>query len=86
MITREQAVEVLYMLINSGILDVHFDESLQEIANCIEAEEELGLHIWGAPSEDVSILYTSKRTDLPEYNIFVQHQKAIAEKYSFEKE
>ena len=37
--TRIEAARVLYQLINSGILSDDLEQDLQNIAQCIEAEE-----------------------------------------------
>ena len=34
--TRREAVETLYQIINSGIIDYELEEQLVEVANCIE--------------------------------------------------
>lgn len=58
MITRIDAIRKLDELINSAILSPEYEEDLQTIINCISAEED-GMHVWGAPDEDVVALYTS---------------------------
>lgn len=63
MIMREEAVEVLYDLISSGILSEEIEEKLQDIASCIEAEN-IGRHEWGVPREELGKLYASVRVDL----------------------
>lgn len=34
--TRSEAIETLYKIINSGIIDMELEGELTEIANCIE--------------------------------------------------
>jgi hypothetical protein len=46
MITREQAIYAIYEIINSGIIDMELETRLQDIANCIDAEN-YGVHLWG---------------------------------------
>ena len=46
MITREQAIYAIYEIINSGIIDMELENRLQDIANCIDAEN-YGVHLWG---------------------------------------
>ena len=63
MITRDKAIEVLYRVINSGILNQDVEVALQDIANCIEMEETHGVHAWGADDENVSLLVVARRED-----------------------
>ena len=81
--TRAQAIEVLYKLMNCGILDEDLEDRLQDIANCIMAEDkehDLGIDIWGTEDNDWVDLYVAKREDLitPEWE---QHCDAVYEKY-----
>ena len=62
-ITREEAVDLLYGLIGTGMFHDEINDALEDIAKNISAEDD-GLHIWGAPAEDVVTLYTSVREDL----------------------
>ena len=34
--TRQEAIEAIYKVINSGILDMEIEEDLVEVANCID--------------------------------------------------
>ena len=34
--TRQEAIQTIYKVINSGIIDMELEEELTEIANCIE--------------------------------------------------
>ena len=83
MLTRQEAVEVLYELINSGILASDLQDALEDIVICIRSEDrdkDLGIDIWGAKEEDWTDLYIAKRADLitPEWK---QHCKNVYEKY-----
>ena len=57
-ITRHEAVMAIYELINSCILSEELADRLQDIANCIEAEETHKIFLWGADS-DAADLFTS---------------------------
>ena len=61
-ITRNEAVDTLYMLVNSDILDDDLRDKIEEIANCIE-KENLGYSLWGA-EEDATELFVARREDL----------------------
>lgn len=37
--TRQEAIEAIYKVINSGILDMEIETDLTEVANCIEEDE-----------------------------------------------
>lgn len=81
LMTREEAVETLYELLESGILNDALEQEVQEIANCIE-EENNGLHIWGADLDEIITIHTPKRADLitPEH---IKECQKICEKYAF---
>lgn len=49
MITRTEARDVLYDIINSGIISEEMEDKIQDIVNCLFDEEELGIHSWGMP-------------------------------------
>ena len=36
--TKQEAIETLYKIINSGIIDMELEENLTEVANCIEED------------------------------------------------
>jgi len=64
-------------------LDEDLEDRLQDIANCIRAEDkehDLGIDIWGTEDNDWVDLYVAKRDDLitPEWE---QHCDAVYEKY-----
>lgn len=67
MITRQEAVDTLYAMINSGILAEEIEDNLREIANIIEDEDKengLGIMAWGMDSEEHGMLHTAYRKDL----------------------
>ena len=81
--TRAQAIEVLYKIMNCGILDNDLEDCLQDIVTCIKSEDkenDLGIDIWGDKEGDWVDLYIAKRQDLitPEWE---QHCDAVYEKY-----
>lgn len=80
-ITRDQAIETLYDLINSGVLSEEICDRLQEIANAVE-NEKYGLHLWGADNGEYDVLCTAVREDFndDEYRNKLQ---GIFNKYAF---
>ena len=62
-LTRKESIEVLYDVINSGILDQDLEDDLIEIASLIEFELR-GEHSWGQPYESRSELDVAYRADL----------------------
>ena len=46
-ITRKEAIKTIYDIMNFGILSEELENALQDIANCIEHEND-GLFLWGA--------------------------------------
>lgn len=80
-ITRAEAIETLYDIINSGIISEALEEKLVEIASNIE-NEKYGLHMWGADNEEYATITTAYREDL----ITEEHKancQRIWDKYSF---
>lgn len=75
MITRDDAIEVLYDLINSNVLDDELCEDLQNVANCIEGERD-AMHLWGADDHEVAELYTTVGGDEP----FIKEHEALCNK------
>ena len=75
-ITREKAVDVLYNIINSGVIDNRLIEDLAEIAMCIGHESD-GLHLWGA-EDDVSKIFTAYRVDLITEEMQKEHEEIYA--------
>ena len=86
MITRQQAVSVIYEVVNSGILSDELEGNLQDVANCIEDEEMLQIHAWGMPDDDHSMLHTAFRTDLPVYDEMMKKCEEIQKRYRFHDE
>lgn len=80
-ITREEAIETLYDLLNSGILSEEIEDKIQDIADNIE-NERYGLHMWGADEEEYAVLYTAKREDLITDEDRAEGQR-IWDKYTF---
>ena len=80
MINRETAVAFLCGLSGSPLLSDDVCDSLNEIANCIDAEQH-GLHIWNA-DDDHGKLFVAYREDLLTDELKAELQK-IADKYSF---
>lgn len=82
-ITREEAIKTLYNIINSGIISDELEGKLQDIASCIDNEEQW-LFTWGA-DDDVIDLFIAKREDLitPEWE---QHCNEIWKKYRIKEE
>lgn len=82
--TRMEAVRVLYQLINSGILSDDLETDLQNIANCIEAEEKKEIFLWGAKDDDWLELYIGRREDLIN-DAWLHYIDAIQQKYAIYK-
>ena len=86
MITREEAVDVIYGLINGQLIEEELDEEtenlLTDIAQCIEAEK-IGIHAWGMDDKEWVFLHTAFRTDLPDFADNMKKQREIAERYAF---
>ena len=80
-ITRDQALETLYALINSGILSEDMENAIQEIANNVE-NEKYGLHLWGADNDDYAFLVTAVRDDLRD-EAYMEKGQRIWDKYAF---
>ncbi len=79
-ITRNEAVECLYNLINSDVLDCDILDDLEEIANCIDHENE-GYHLWGADDEAAD-LFSIPRSDLITEEVRNERER-LCKKYSF---
>ena len=78
LITREDAVEKLSDLVNSEIIDENLRNDLEEIAYCIDHEND-NLFLWGA-EQDCIDLFVSRREDLID-DEWLKRQKALYEKY-----
>lgn len=85
MIDRQKAVNILYALMNSDMLDSELKDELQDIAICIEAENS-DLHLWDADDLDAAVLMTNPdlNTDDPDYERLVAKCDRIYKKYCFE--
>ena len=91
MITKEEAVDVLIDLAESGILSKKYEDALSDIRTCIE-ELDNGLDLFGA-GDDYVDLFIAKRNPYQssapyntdelkkEYDEWVAHCDKIAEKY-----
>lgn len=79
MITRDEAIETLYELIDNPIISSDLSETLQDIAICID-DEKAGFHTWGIPDKDQTTLNTAYREDLKEE---IENAKKVAKKYAF---
>lgn len=62
-LSREEAIEKIYELINAGFLNKTMEEDLQEIANLIQYELD-GEHLWGQPRANNDKLISDYREDL----------------------
>lgn len=82
MITRDEAVDTLYSLINSNVLDEELCDSIESIANCISAERD-GLHLWNADDQEVAELYTSVRDNAPDADAHMELCNKLYAKYCF---
>ena len=91
-ITRHEAVLTIYELINSCIISDELEERLQDIANCIEAEETKNIFLWGAENEAFDLFtavmnpYNSSKEFQTEENIkryedWMKHCNELYEKY-----
>lgn len=80
MITRQEAIVTIHVIIDSGILSEDITDKLEDIAICIE-EEQLGYHRWNA-DDDFNLLHIARRSDLWTDELIAQ-TKAASEKYSF---
>lgn len=80
-ITREEAVEVLTQLINSGVLTYDIEEKLVDISNLIDLER-VGYHFWGADEEEFAKLHIALNNEviMPKLE---EELERIDDKYSF---
>ena len=83
MITRDDAIEVLYDLMNSNVLDDELCDDLQNIANCISAERD-SMHLWGADDQEVAELYTMVQSSAPDAEEHEALCDKLFNKYCFE--
>ena len=80
-ITRDEAIETLNALLDSGILAEDTEEKVQEIVDAID-NEKLGLHMWGAEEEEYAVLYTAVSEDMRTEE-YIENGRRIWQKYSF---
>ena len=83
MIKREEAVDTLYALINSNVLDEELCDKIENIASCIGSERD-GLHLWGADDQEVAELYTTVRSDAADLKEHENLCDMLYQKYCFE--
>lgn len=81
MITRSEALEFLYTLIDYGVLNEEIEDTLAEVVSCISMEQN-GLHIWGADVDEISKISAAVRADLMTDDYVKECQKICA-KYRF---
>ena len=79
-ITREEAIEVLRDISDSGIIRDELDTKINDIIHCIECETD-GLHVWGSEGDEIE-LYIGRRVDLITSEIEKKCQ-AIHDKYAY---
>lgn len=81
MISREDATEILDILIGSELLSDDINGALHDILVAIAAEDD-GLHIWGIPDDDVMDLYTKSREEFIT-DTFKEHVDALYKAYRY---
>ena len=77
-IGRGEAVNTINKIINSGIISEELEQEMEQIATCINAEDD-GLFLWGA-EDDGDDLFVSLREDLVNID-WVSHCNEVFEKY-----
>ncbi len=91
-ITRGEAIEIIYKLLNSSILNEELENKFEDIANCIEAEETHNIFLWGADREAADLFcavmdpyHSSKeyRTEenIKRYEDWIKRREELYEKY-----
>ena len=80
MITREQAIDALYEVVNSGILYYELEQRLSEIATAI-VYENYGIHLWGTDEDEIEDFdpYVFAPSDFEEAEVKANIEKAVAE-------
>ena len=81
-ISRIEALNVLYRLAGSSIINNDISDAIEEIALCIE-EERYGRHIWGANPREIAELHTAWREDLLD-DAKIKRWNEINDKLTFE--
>lgn len=81
-ITKEEAMDVLYELLGTGILKEELENKIEEIHSVLRHEIEDGLNLWGADDE-AGELFGCVRSDLitEEYE---KRMKELWDKYKIE--
>ena len=80
-ITRDEALETLQALLDSGILSEELEGKIEDIASAIE-NEKYGLHLWGADNKEYAVLYTAVRKDMITED-YIKEGQRIWQKYAF---
>ena len=80
-ITRDEAVELLFAMSDSGMFSEELSEKLADIANAIE-NEKYGLHLWGADNKEYGVLVTAVNEDVLTEEYAKEGQR-IWDKYGF---
>ena len=80
MITREQAIDAIYEVINSCILYDELEKRLTEAATAI-VYENYGIHLWGTKEDDIEDFdpYVFAPSDFEEAEVKANIEKAVAE-------
>lgn len=81
MITREEAIDAIYAVINSGILHNNLEAALTETAEAILFEN-YGIHVWGADIDEEAAdfdPYVFAPADYEEEAIKANIEKAVQE-------
>ena len=90
MLTRNEAVEALYRVINSNILNQEIVNDLEEIANLIDTEGEFEINPFGMSREEYAELYAAplKAVDGVITERYIRHCEKceeIIERYKWKK-
>ena len=80
-ITRDEAVELLFAMSESGMFSEDLNEKLADIASAIE-NEKYGLHLWGADNKEYGVLVTAVNEDMLTEE-YVKEGQRIWDKYGF---
>ena len=81
MITRQQAIDTLCEILNTGILEQSLEDDLEDILSCIEAEEYC-IHAWGMDDNDYLNIETGI-VDGIDAEEFEKHVEEILRFHSF---
>lgn len=81
MMSREESMQVLCSLMNTGILSEDVELALNDIVICIQGEIN-GFHFWSGDDQDITDLNTAKRADTITDD-WLQHCEKIANKYKY---